>query len=156
MKIKYIGELDDAEEQEGIAALDRICFPSDARPSFVDTHWWVVGDKDNPIAYAAARLCEEDNFVYLARCGVMPEARGQRLQCRLTRARIALAKRIGALGVYTDTAHFNIRSANSLIRAGLKMWMPPDPWSIIGANYWFKRFDGTSIKASGNETDTPV
>lgn len=65
---------------------------------------------------------------YLSRAGVYPFARGQGIQRRLIRARIAEAKRRGYEYVVSDTYN-NPASANSLIAEGFRMFDPKKPWS---------------------------
>ena len=58
------------------------------------------------------------------RAGVRPDARGQGLQRRLIRARVAYAKREGFPEVWTYTSNYNVASSNNLIREGFTLWAP--------------------------------
>ncbi len=142
-KVRYLGELDDPDDQEQILDLDQVCFPYDARPNFLETHWWIVYDEANkPVGYSGAKLWAPDNFVYISRCGVIPEARGNHLQQRTLRAIERWAKKIGADGMYTDT-YRNVPSGNSFIRAGFQLFWPEELWATTESTYWYKQWRKT-------------
>lgn len=75
---------------------------------------------------------------YLARAGVLPQARGYGLQRKLIRVREAYAKRSGYKVIVTDTANLNVASSNSLIACGYKLYTPHTRWGFASGNYWRK------------------
>jgi GNAT superfamily N-acetyltransferase len=92
------------------------------------------------MAYAGVRIHRSwPDVAYLCRAGVRPEFRGHGLQRRLIAVRVAWAKRRGLYSVTTEVADWNVASANSLIRAGFKLWRPHHLWSGEGYNYFHKR-----------------
>jgi len=98
--------------------------------------WWLAFTGDAPVAFAALVPTKSTpGTAYLARAGVLPSARGQGLQLRLIRARERKAKILGFTRIVTDTYN-NPSSANSLIKAGYRMFMPEYRWSFDGACYW--------------------
>jgi L-amino acid N-acyltransferase YncA len=66
------------------------------------------------------------------------EARGHGLQRRLIKVREQQAKRNGWRACITYTAPDNFASANSLIKAGYRLYGPSEVWAMPGALYWRK------------------
>lgn len=113
------------------------CFPHDSAYLPGRGHWWLAHTKDKQLA-GFAGLQESSQWSdtgYLVRAGVLPEYRGNGLQKRLIRVRIAAARRLGWKYVITDT-RLNPESANSLISCGFRMYLPRKPWSFKDACYW--------------------
>ena len=77
--------------------------------------WWVVGDGPET-GYAGAEV--RGLTLHLTRCYVAPDARGLRLQRRLTAARQAWGRRHGAIKASTYTWGGNLASIRSLIHCG--------------------------------------
>jgi GNAT superfamily N-acetyltransferase len=104
-----------------------------------DTEWWVARScSGGVVAYAGARCPPEwPGVCFLSRCGVERVARGQRLQLRLVRARVAWARRRGCHTVVTYTID-NPASSNTLIRAGFRCYTPRVAFGGVGAVYWRK------------------
>lgn len=123
-----------------VAELDRRCFPTDAAVEIDDDcYWWLVWDKDKPVAFAGMRPCKETvnvGLVALTRCGVVREYRGQGLQKRLLRARVAMARRLGFKQVVGYVKGFNLPSANSLIGTGFKLYR--SSWGGKGALHFYR------------------
>lgn len=88
-----------------------------------DSVWWVaeafMDDEWQAVGYAGLEVTDAGKKAFLSRAGVLPVARGQKLQQRLIRARVAYARRQGVERVWTYTHWANIRSQRSLARAGL-------------------------------------
>jgi GNAT superfamily N-acetyltransferase len=103
-------------------------------------HWWIAYDGELPVAFAG--VCQSYRWAdtgYLCRAGVIRSHRGQGIQRRLVRVRELKGKRLGWNWLVTDTAPWNMPSANSLIGCGFRMFRPSRPWGIEGALYWRKR-----------------
>lgn len=125
---------------EAVAALEARCFPDDSRYSLAGASWWLAtGPGGEALGFAGAKLWALDGHCYLARAGVVGAARGQGLQKRFIRARVAWAKKQGALGCYTYTIA-NPASANSLISCGFRAFEPLYRWGGNSAVYWLKSF----------------
>lgn len=109
-----------------------------------DDWWWITYLGSEPCAFAGlSQTISHKDMGYLKRSGVLREHRGHRLQLRLIRAREAYARRLGFISLVTDTTN-NPASANTLIRAGYKLYTPQDPWAFecnMGRHslYWEKK-----------------
>ena len=109
----------------------------------VDTtgaQWWVALDGNIPIAYAGVKLLD-DGFAYLCRAGVLPGYRGNNLQTRLIRVRVAWAKKQGATKAITYTVLENPASSNNLIKCGFKLYNPEYTWGGQNCLYWFRKLE---------------
>lgn len=129
----------DPEVSFALHTLHKETFKSSA--PLVDTnngHWWLTYLGDEPVAFAGLREAHASVPAgYLIRSGVLPEHRGHGLQVRLLRAREAQARKNGWVEMLTDTTN-NIPSANSLIRAGYRLFQPKHPWAFDHSLYWTK------------------
>lgn len=136
-----------AEDKEAIAELQDRLFLTHA-PNPHDGYWWMVfhfenakiswGDK--PIAFGGM-----EHSRYYKKSGYMNSAavdwiaRGQGLQKRLIRRRVAFARQMGWEWVLTDTSPDNYASANSLIGCGFKLFKPWKKWGVRGSLYFGKK-----------------
>lgn len=109
------------------------------RPTETDEgHWWIAFDGGSPVAFGGLYASEQDpEGGYLCRSGVLPHARGQRLQQRLLKAREGYARKLGMKTLYTDT-YDNPHSTNNMIAAGYRAFSPAVRYGITGATYWRK------------------
>lgn len=114
---------------ELVRRLDAECLPGDEPADLEDRAWWVAWDGAEAVGYAGAKLREVENSVYLCRAGVLWKARGQGLQLKLIRARVAWARRIKAACAFTYVDRENPASGNNLIRAGFLMYEPTEDWA---------------------------
>jgi GNAT superfamily N-acetyltransferase len=128
-----------------VELLDRVCFPDD-EPVFTggERIWWTMWsiEKDPsesaiivPAAFGGVSPLRGQGLAYLCRAGVEPEFRGQGLQKRLLRARIAWCKKNG-LEPITDTTADNVASINNLIAVGFKAYVPEYRWALPNSVYW--------------------
>lgn len=119
--------------------MQKICLPED-RPYFSErSTYWVGFDDQKPVAFCiASPSVRWSDTVYLARSGVLPSHRGQRLQKRMISIRERWARRNGYVWAITDTAE-NPASANSLISMGYRMFDPSQPWGLDYSLYWRKQ-----------------
>lgn len=129
---------------EDISELDRLVF-NDGTPNLTPddistqtAHWWLAYKGDEPIGFCAIKPGSTPGTGYLSRAGVLAEHRGHGLQPRMIRVRERKARALGLNRVVTDTAYFNHRSSNNLIRAGYRLYRPEKPWSFDTSLYWFK------------------
>jgi predicted GNAT family acetyltransferase len=122
-----------------IAAADGECFPADEPPKFDDgTVWIALVEQGKLCAYAGIKALGSDVW-YLNRAGVKRQYRGKGLQCRLIKARLKLAKRMGAKLAITYTILGNADSSNNLIRCGFKIYEPQYAWAgKTQSIYWRK------------------
>jgi GNAT superfamily N-acetyltransferase len=136
-RIKKVDTSDD-ETEEAIQELHDKTFGKHAPmvDPFCHGHWWLAYYDDVPMAFAGLQRHGEDSG-YLKRCGVLPGHRGNGLQRKLIRAREAYARRLGYTHLVSDTTNA-IASANNLIKAGYRLFIPREPWGPKGALYWRK------------------
>lgn len=80
---------------------------------------------------------------YLCSAGVLPEYRGQGLQKRLITKRVERAAERGWRWLITYTSVDNAASANSLINAGFRLYVPKRPWAGAAFAYWRKDLHGS-------------
>lgn len=91
--------------------------------------WWLAYNEKRPVAFAGlVPMSDYFSVGYLCAAGVLPDFRGHGLQKRLIRRRIARARELGCVAIYTDTIHENAASANSLIACGFRQFVPHTPW----------------------------
>lgn len=93
--------------------------------------YWVakIVGTEFPVAFCSIRpLTNEPNVLFLSRAGVLRGWRGQGLQKRMIRARLAWARRNGWREAVTYTTHDNYASIASLIKAGMNLYTPENPW----------------------------
>ncbi len=101
-------------------------------------HWWIAWMGDEPAGFAGLLLSKTPETGYLHRSGVLPPHRGNGLQVKLIRAREAKARELGLKRMVSDTTD-NIPSANSLIRAGYRLFSPVSKWAFGDDSlYWQK------------------
>jgi GNAT superfamily N-acetyltransferase len=92
-------------------------------------YYWGAFEGRRLIGYAG--LIPSRRFsdaVYLHCAGVLPEARGKRLQRRLIRTRLAWARRSGYLWAVTYVMPYNVPSLRSLIACGFRPYTPAIAW----------------------------
>jgi GNAT superfamily N-acetyltransferase len=117
------------------------CFPADTPYVLKSNHAvWLAHAPPNSLgdtlAGYAAMVEHGPAAGFLARCGVLPAYRGQGLQRRLIRARVAHARRIGLKTVYTYTIIRNPASSNNLIKSGFALYRPEWRWAGVDCLYW--------------------
>lgn len=102
--------------------------------------WWFVYHAGESIGFAGMVASESaPGYGYLCRAAVVPEHQGHGLQRRLIRVRETRAKRLGYLGLVTDT-YISPESANNLIECGYRMYRPERRWAFSNSEYWRKVF----------------
>lgn len=115
------------------------CLPEDALCEYkAGDLWWIAFNGDQPVGFAGIRPLENVGLWYLCRAGVIPSARGQGLQKRLIRVRLAGAKAAGGVLAISDTEKGNCASSNSLIAAGFRTYTPQYQWALPTSIYWRK------------------
>jgi GNAT superfamily N-acetyltransferase len=123
--------------QELNTAMD--CFPTLTHWEIENGHWWLAELEGDAVAFAGMVSSRQYNNVgYLNRAGVLPDHRGNKLQQRLMRVRLAKAKRLGWSHI-TSECTGTVYSANNFIRCGFKMYEPRKPWAFATTNYWIKK-----------------
>jgi GNAT superfamily N-acetyltransferase len=101
-------------------------------------YWWIVRKDRNPIAFLGMTTVDENpNWGYIARVGVLPEARGKGIQKHLMRVAERRARQLGWSKLISTTLN-NPPSANSFIACGYKTYEPAGPWGYTGTIYWMK------------------
>lgn len=129
----------DQKNASALIYLQLEILPSDAPLNPLEGHWWLAYDEDQPIGFAALLPSVRwGDCGYLARAGVLTSHRGKGLQRRMLAARERKARALGWKWLITDTAHWNVASANSLIARGYRVFKPSEPWGWDTATYWRK------------------
>lgn len=121
----------DDDNAETLRWLHTACFGTSAPQVDPDMdHWWIAYQGQEPAAFAGmSQTVAHKDVGYLKRSGVLHEHRGQGLQLRLIRAREALARKLGWTVMVTDTTN-NPASANTIIKAGYRLYSPEYPWAF--------------------------
>ena len=113
------------DDVEAIEAMDRVCFPFDARYMFA---WeknasWVAHEKDELVGYLSAHPLKYGVW-FFSRVGVMPSHRGQGLQRKLMAVMERHGRREGWREVVTYTAGFNGWSTRNILASGYRTYEP--------------------------------
>jgi hypothetical protein len=141
MPLYRIREVDAQDEDiaDTLADLHRLTFFGGASiPPFDGGHWWLAYREAIPVAFAGVvPSTHARNAGYICRVGVLKQHCGRRLQLRLMRAKESRTRRNGWSWLVSDTTQ-NIASANNFIRAGYRLYQPPDPWAYPDTLYWRK------------------
>ncbi len=138
-KVRRVEPFEDPVAEEDITELHRQTFGKGA--PFVNLmigQWWLVYLKDEPVAFAG--LHPSSQFFdcgYLVRAGVREDHRGHGLQLKLIRARERVARTLKYRALFCDCTD-NLASANTLIKAGYKLYQPEVPWAFKNTLYWRK------------------
>jgi ribosomal protein S18 acetylase RimI-like enzyme len=121
--------------------LDAMCFPGEPGADYLKAHWWLARTADRGIlaGFAAVEILP-NRRAYMSRVGVLPWARGNKLQRRFLAVRERLAKKHGCTRAITFTTRHNSVSANNLIRSGYLSYWPAEDWGNDekDAFYWYK------------------
>jgi GNAT superfamily N-acetyltransferase len=134
-------DTDDEDVVELLAELHTAAFDDDGLTPQADYEqgwWWVVTD-----GREAAGMCGltqssyYPKYGYLKRACVLRRHRGQGLQRRMLSLRERKARLLGFTHCITDTTE-NVPSANSLIGAGYRLFIPATPWAFPSTLYWRK------------------
>lgn len=122
-----------------VAAIQASLF-DDNMPDVDQGYWWLVTCDGAPAAFAGLEQSKYFHKTgFLCSAGVLWEHRGQGIQKRLIRIRVAKARRLGWEWVVSNTNPKNHASSNSLIRCGFKLFKPWWPWAYRGSLYWGRR-----------------
>jgi len=126
---------------KSLADLQRTCLPGDEPEATQNGWWWLAVNKDGQeVGFAGMRPSDRwQQTMYLCRAGVLPEYRGQGIQKRLIRARLAKARALGNTHAITDCTTENPASARSLIAAGFRPYWPQVPWGLSHSIYWIRK-----------------
>jgi GNAT superfamily N-acetyltransferase len=130
---------DDGDE-EVCRELNAKCFTAGEHvPVFSTGYWWVLYNDFDPVGFCGLEIQTDivygNKLGYLCRAGVREDHRGRGLQLRMIRVRERKARELGCTEMLSDTCD-NPPSANSLIRAGYKMFVPTHPWALKDSLYW--------------------
>jgi GNAT superfamily N-acetyltransferase len=98
--------------------------------------WWIGFHAGKPVCYCG--LKREVGHAYFNRAGVLPEARGNGLQKKMIRKRLDYCRENNIKKAITNTALYNVKSMNSLIRCGFRTYWPQNRWVGDDVMYWMK------------------
>jgi GNAT superfamily N-acetyltransferase len=144
--IKEVDPDDDQYAEEILTLHDLTFFDPKVRPDLPRGYWWlayctsypVEHDPRGPVAFCGlTHALATPGTGYLKRAGVLKAYRGQGLQRKLITVRERKARKLGLTTMVTDTTD-NPPSANSLIKAGYRIFEPRDKWAFTHSIYWRK------------------
>jgi len=123
-----------------VHALFTLCMPWDHAPIWSKQTMWVCHARDGtPVAYCSARILPyELQTAYLSSAGVLPCARGNKLQQRMIKARVQWARVQGCENVITYTMYDNYPSIMNLLKQGFKFYDPHYKWAGKHVHYFIK------------------
>jgi len=117
------------DDEAAVEALHTLVFPLDEWED-ADAMWLVWDPSGTPVGFCTARKLKQEDAVFLARAGVLPCARGHKLQRRLLQVRESWARKLGVEVCITYVLHSNFPSLANLIKSGYEMYKPP--WKYAG------------------------
>lgn len=125
-----------------IEDMDRACFPGEPikGKDLNESVWFLATVDGKPAGYAGIRVVDGISG-YLCRAGVLTEFQGHGLQKKLIKARERWARKQGLNSLITYTCLSAVRSPNSLIACGFKLYHPAKAWA--GGSYqwlYFRKF----------------
>lgn len=97
---------------------------------------WFLMDGGAIVGYCVLGLYE--GYAFLSRAAIDKEYRGKNVQLRLIRVREAAARRAGYTRIITYTSDDNMRSANNLLKAGYRLYIPQQKFGVKHALYFEK------------------
>jgi len=110
-------------------ALHTIIFPLDEWEE-AEAYWIVVGKDEEVVGFASCSLVDGGITCYFMRAGLLPHARGSRLQRRLIKAREKWAsEQEGVTNIITYVKYSNHASLVTLIKSGYRFYTPARPWA---------------------------
>lgn len=139
--------VDGVERAHDIRAFNGL-FPKEFTTPIEDRHlkngfWWLVYPEDSYKVVGFAGMVPFypfEEYGYLKRAALLPEARGHGLQKKLIAVRENLAMEHGYWSAMVSSTHIsNQASSNSFIGAGYKLFEPERPWEGMDSLYWIKR-----------------
>lgn len=132
-------DTDDDLVADDLVVLHKLTFADTAPlPDFAEGHWWLCYHGSDAVAFIGMiPSTRYPGSGYFERFGVANDHRGHRLGIRLIKAMERRARGLGYRSIVTDTTD-NPQSANTLIRAGYRVFRPEYPWSFPIATYWRK------------------
>jgi GNAT superfamily N-acetyltransferase len=140
IKIRLVASPDDLSDivRAELERLDMICFPEDKPYPKEGCFWWLAFDGKRVIAFAGLKPLAGINrgTGFLCRAGVIPNARGSKVQRRLVRARIKKALQLGLKRVITYTSRVNFGSIINLLKSGMRFYSPSNDWAHKEALYF--------------------
>jgi RimJ/RimL family protein N-acetyltransferase len=125
------------KSQEDLEWLDRLSFPGDTPYPKKGAEWWIAYDEKTCIGFAGIKNVGHDT-AFLCRVGVIKAYRGQGLQKKMVRVRERWARSRGFHYIITYTSAYNLKSANSLIQCGYRLYNPQNPYGMENALYFRK------------------
>lgn len=134
-------DLLDDDDIEHLRDLHKLTFADTAPlPELNYGHWWLMYPRGEEVPVAFCGVVPSSmgqGYAYLKRAGVIHAHRGKRLQLRMIRLRERTARLNGWHTIVTETTD-NPASANTLIKAGYRIFNPDFPWGLPTAIYWRK------------------
>lgn len=118
--------------------MQAVCLPDDERVTEQpDRALWLAYMDGEPCGFIVVQdLLDATCYVELV--GVMPAARGYRLQTRLTATALRYFRKHGCKTAISYTACWNHASSNNFVASGWRLYDPATRWGWADALYWRK------------------
>ena len=114
--------------------LDAECFPKDVPAELGDGDWYLGWNGDDAVAFCGWEPVGPWGF--LARAGVLWEARGQKLQRRMIEMREDAMRRRGLATAVTYTETYSAASMRNLIACGYRPFEADTETTMAPADRW--------------------
>ncbi len=133
-------ELRQTTDEALVNALFTLCMPLDIAPAWVRQTMWACHAEDGtPVAYCSASvLANDSDTAFLSSAGVLPCARGHKLQQRMIKARVRWARMMGCTYAITYTVYDNWASITNLLKQGFQFYDPHYRWAGKNVHYFIK------------------
>ena len=103
-------------------------------------HWLVRDENKNPVGFCILTIMKYGT-AFLSFSGILEEARGNGLQCRMIRVRERKARKEGVKKLISYTKMHNIQSSHNLQKCGFELYAPEEPYADKDCLYWLKILD---------------
>lgn len=139
-RVTYVKDLD--KYRDILDDLDKETFPK-GEPIYRKTgsEWWIVWWEGKPVGFAGIKFVEPGT-AFLCRCGILRKHQGKGLQRKLIKIRENFARKNKIKDIITYTHSNTTKSANNLIAAGYRLYMPEKNWGWLPLKeslFWIKR-----------------
>lgn len=115
-----------------------LIFPDDEWEGKNNEHWVAWDNTESPVGFCSLRPIRHESAVFLSRAGVLPCARGNRLQRRFIAVREAWARRNDFGVALTYCLYENHSSLANLIKSGYRLYEPEYQWVGRDVHYFIK------------------
>lgn len=121
--------------QTDLIRMESICFGTLFSQDYRDdSWWWFAYEKKCPVGFIG--ISKRRSHFVLELTGVDPDYRGRGYHKRLMAAAIRFCRSEGATKIVTYCGNTNLRSANNMIEAGFRLYLPGRKWGLKDGLYF--------------------